>query len=691
MKNTKQKTQIRRDGLWIMIVAAIVLEAISCVQYFTSRAAIRHEAEQRAQTELRKAELEIEMHTIEMETAAKTLAKLASNHLNSPDSIFNATRLVVSTLRSKTSMAVAYVPDYFPKYGTYFEACSSRISEDSTFTRQIGSADHDYTQMEWYQNGFVHDSCWWCEPYLDDSGSQTFVVSCSCPVRNSQGEVVAVVCCDMSISDLKNISDYLQVYPNSYYSIKSSTGVDIVPVPDTVPGRKYNIYHEEIDATGWHIEIIIPEDELFRDLNRIGRIVGLLMILGLIVLALIVIYSARTTSKMLAFAEKNQRMEGELEVAQTIQKAMLPKVFPPFFDRRDLNIYGIVDPAKEIGGDLYDFYVRHNKLFFCVGDVSGKGVPAALVMATTRSLFRSITAHEEEPDAIVRKMNRALCDQNEQNMFLTLFLGVLDCRTGELAYCNAGHNAPVYVPFGHESRAIDVVANLPMGIEPEFEFRAQKMQMAKNDLFFLYTDGLNEAENKRHEQYGEERMMKHLEKCRTLIADLSPRRVVEEMQADVVRFVDGAQQSDDLTMLAIRYQQDAIIMRNDIQQIPTLAEWIDSLGIPSELNMPVNLALEEAVSNVMLYAYPDVKNGQVLVEFVRSCTDINKPQEQIVFIISDGGTPFDPTQQPPADISLSLEDRAIGGLGIHLVLQLMDEVLYERVDEKNVLTLIKRI
>ena len=691
MKNTKQKTQIRRDGLWIMIVAAIVLEAISCVQYFTSRAAIRHEAEQRAQTELRKAELEIEMHTIEMETAAKTLAKLASNHLNSPDSIFNATRLVVSTLRSKTSMAVAYVPDYFPKYGTYFEACSSRISEDSTFTRQIGSADHDYTQMEWYQNGFVHDSCWWCEPYLDDSGSQTFVVSCSCPVRNRQGEVVAVVCCDMSISDLKNISDYLQVYPNSYYSIKSSTGVDIVPVPDTVPGRKYNIYQEEIDATGWHIEIIIPEDELFRDLNRIGRIVSLLMILGLIVLALIVIYSARTTRKMLAFAEKNQRMEGELEVAQTIQKAMLPKVFPPFFDRRDLNIYGIVDPAKEIGGDLYDFYVRHNKLFFCVGDVSGKGVPAALVMATTRSLFRSITAHEEEPDAIVRKMNRALCDQNEQNMFLTLFLGVLDCRTGELAYCNAGHNAPVYVPFGHESCAIDVVANLPMGIEPEFEFRAQKMQMAKNDLFFLYTDGLTEAENKRHEQYGEERMMKHLEKCRTLIADLSPRRVVEEMQADVARFVDGAQQSDDLTMLAIRYQQDAIIMRNDIQQIPTLAEWIDSLGIPSELNMPVNLALEEAVSNVMLYAYPDVKNGQVLVEFVRSCTDINKPQEQIVFIISDGGIPFDPTQQPPADISLSLEDRAIGGLGIHLVLQLMDEVHYERVDEKNVLTLIKRI
>ena len=673
-----------------MIVAAIVLEVISCVQYFTSRAAIRSEAEQRATTELRKAELEIEMHTIEMETAAKTLAKLTEKHLNTPDSIFSATRLAVSTLRTNTSMAVAFVPGYFPKQGTYFEACSSRITEDSIYTRQIGSAEHDYTRMEWFQNGFAHDSCWWCEPYLDDSGSQTYVVSCSCPVKNAAGEIVAVVCVDMSLSELKNISEYLQVYPNSYYTIRSSSGMDIVPVPDTVPGRKYSIYEEEIDATGWHIEIIIPEDELFRDLNRIGRLVGLLMIIGLIVLALIVVYSTRTTRKMLDFAEKNQRMEGELEVAQTIQKAMLPKVFPPFFDRRDLNIYGIVDPAKEVGGDLYDFYVRHNKLFFCVGDVSGKGVPAALVMATTRSLFRSITAHEEQPDAVVRKINRALCDQNEQNMFLTFFLGVLDCKTGELAFCNAGHNAPIKVESG-ESRVerLNVLANLPLGVEPEFAFQAQTIHMAKNDLLFLYTDGLTEAENKRHELYGEMRMIQHLKDCRTLIADLSPRRVVEEMKADVARFVDGAQQSDDLTMLAIRYQQDAIIMRNDIQQIPTLTEWIDSLGIPDDLNMPVNLALEEAVSNVMMYAYPDVKNGQVLVEFVR--VNGEGMNGKMVFIITDSGIPFDPTQQPPADITLSAEERAIGGLGIHLVNQLMDEVRYERVEDKNVLTLIKKI
>jgi len=671
----------KHAGVWILVVAGLILESISCLQYFTSRVAIRHEAELRARTELRKAELEIEKHTVEMETAAKTLAFLAERHIDTPDSIYAATRLTVSTLRENTSMAVAYIPDYFPGQ-QYFEACSSRISEDSIFTRQIGSAEHDYTLMEWYQNGFIHDSCWWCEPYLDDSGSQTMVVSCSYPVHDPQGRVVAVVCVDLSLAYLQTVSEYLQVYPNSYYSIRSGTGQDIVPAPDTISGRKYNIFHEEIDATGWHIEIIIPEEELFADINRIGLIVFFLMLAGLVVLALILTYSARTARKLIASNEKNRRIEDELNIAGTIQMAMLPKVFPPFMDRLDLNIYGMVEPAKEVGGDLYDFYVRQDHLFFCIGDVSGKGVLAALVMAMTRSLFRSITAHDEHSASIVRKMNRALADQNSQNMFLTLFLGVLDCRTGELDYCNAGHNAPV-LKTKAGWQLLEVKPNLPLGIEPSFEFTAQTVQIQRDDILFLYTDGLTEAENSKHEQYGEQRMMQTLSE----MATNRPQEIVAHLQSDVKQFVNGAPQSDDLTMLAIRYQSEALVMRNDIQQIPTLAEWMEGLDIPAELNMPLNLALEEAVSNVMLYAYPE-QSGQVLVE----CTRRYREQtEQIVFTISDSGIPFDPTQHAEADISLSAEEREIGGLGIHLVRQIMDEVRYVREENKNILTLIKNI
>ena len=165
---------------------------------------------------------------------------------------------------------------------------------------------------------------------------------------------------------------------------------------------------------------------------------------------------------------------------------------------------------------------------------------------------------------------------------------------------------------------------------------------------------------------------------------MRPYEIVRAMEASVAAFVQEAEQSDDLTMMAIRYQVPAIIMRNDIQQIPTLAEWVDGLDIPAELNMPVNLALEEAVTNVMLYAYPGRNDGKVFVEF-------QKAGSRLIFTISDSGIAFDPTQQKEADITLSAEDRAIGGLGIHLVRQLMDEIRYERINDKNILTLIKHI
>ena len=667
------------SGFWIILVAAIVLESTAAFQYFYSREGLRSEAERRAKTELKRAELEIEKHTVEMEAAAKTLALLAEKNLNCPDSIYTATRFIVQAIKNTSSVAVAYIPDYFPSQGRYFEVCSSRISEDSIFTRQIGSAEHDYTELEWFQNAFVHDSCWWCEPYLDDSGSQTWVVSCSYPICNPRGEVVAVVCIDLSLDYLQDISEYLHVYEESLYSIRSSQGDAIVPLGDTIPGRKYHTFDEEIDATGWHISIVIPDEVIYAALHRTSLIVLILMLLGMALLAFIVYQSGKDAKKLVETTTINERMEGELTIARTIQMAMLPKVFPPFLDRLDVNAFGEVKPAKEVGGDLYDFYLRHDKLFFCVGDVSGKGVPAALVMAMTRSLFRSVTSHEERAAEIVKQLNNSMAEQNDQNMFVTLFLGVLDMKTGLLDYCNAGHNAPVLNRHMLETRP-----NLPLGIMAGYEYESQQIQMTYNDTLFLYTDGLTEAENSEHEQYGEERMMRLL----AAQTDSRPREVAEAMMADVENFVNGAEQSDDLTILCIRYQIPALVMRNDIQQIPTLAEWVEALNIPFELNMPVNLALEEAVSNVMLYAYPKTESGMVIVEFART-KDENG--ENIIFTISDSGIPFDPTQQKEADITLSAEERAIGGLGIHLVRQLMDQLIYRREEDKNILTLIKAL
>ena len=552
----------KHSGFWVILVAAVVLESTAFIQYFMSRAGLREAAENKAVTELHRAKLEIKTHTIEMEAAAKTLSMLAEKHVNCPDSIYAATRSVVKAIENTSSVAVAYVPDYFPKQGRFFEACSSRISKDSIYTRQIGSTEHDYTQLEWYKNGLKIDSCWWSEPYLDDSGSQTWVVSCSYPVHNGKGDIVAVVCVDLSLHYLQGMSEYLQVYQESFYSITSSSGEQIVPIGDTIPGRKYHTFIEESEDTGWKIAIVIPDDVIYADLKQTGLIVSIMMLLGLGLLILIVWRSGRDTKRLMETTSLNERIEGELTIARTIQMAMLPKVFPPFLDRLDINIYGVVQPAKEVGGDLYDFYVRHNKLFFCIGDVSGKGVPAALVMAVTRSLFRSITAHEERADEIMKQMNNTMTEQNEQNMFVTLFLGALDFTTGKLEYCNAGHNAPVKVEsVTCKVKSLECKPNLPLGIMEGYEYESQSAEMRYGDTLLLYTDGLTEAENAYHEQYGEQRMIQTL----SAQTNSSPREVVEAMIADVERFVNGAQQSDDLTLLFIRYQQPALVMRNDIQ------------------------------------------------------------------------------------------------------------------------------
>ena len=243
-------------------------------------------------------------------------------------------------------------------------------------------------------------------------------------------------------------------------------------------------------------------------------------------------------------------IENELKVAHDIQMSMLPKTFPPYPERDDIDIYGMLTPAKDVGGDLFDFYIRDEKLFFCIGDVSGKGVPASLVMAMTRSLFRNISAHTAEPHRIAFTLNQALAEGNENSMFVTAFIGVLDLATGLLRYCNAGHNPPLLI--GHEVSLVPCQPNVPLGLMTDMEFEPQEIQFEHQMTIFLFTDGLNEAEDDMQVQFGDDRILHHLE-ASLAQGVIQPAEIVNQMAEAVHAFVDGAQQSDDLTMLAIKY------------------------------------------------------------------------------------------------------------------------------------------
>ena len=245
-------------------------------------------------------------------------------------------------------------------------------------------------------------------------------------------------------------------------------------------------------------------------------------------------------------------MENELQVAHDIQMGMLPKTFPPYPERDDIDIFGSLTPAKEVGGDLFDFYIRNNQMFFCIGDVSGKGVPASLLMAVTRSLFRNISAHTSAPDQIVSTLNEALAEGNETNMFVTAFVGVLDLRTGMLHYCNAGHDAPMLIGRGVGLLQCD--SNVPLGVMPGWKFTAQEADIDSQTTIFLYTDGLSEAEDANHKQFGTDRITTIAE---TLLKEGRnlPEVIVNKMIEEVHTFVGDAEQSDDLTMLAIKYMK----------------------------------------------------------------------------------------------------------------------------------------
>ncbi len=245
-------------------------------------------------------------------------------------------------------------------------------------------------------------------------------------------------------------------------------------------------------------------------------------------------------------------IESELKIAHGIQMSMLPKTFPPYPERDDIDIFGQLTPAKAVGGDLFDFYIHDEKLFFCIGDVSGKGVPASLVMAVIRSLFRNVSAHVNEPHLIVGALNESMSENNELNMFATLFVGVLDLATGHLDYCNAGHDSPLLIGQGVGSLPCD--PNLPVGVMPDWQFTLQQVTLAPQTTIFLYTDGLNEAENILHAQFGDDRIISLAE---TLLnrGQNKPSTIIQLMTDAVHDFVGQAEQSDDLTMLAIQYKR----------------------------------------------------------------------------------------------------------------------------------------
>ncbi len=665
-------------ALMLVVVAAVALEATALVQLFYSQKGLREEAKMRAESQLESTQFEIMDIIDQTEAAVRNSVWIAQWCLNVPDSLVRVCQRIVADNPVVAGSTVALMPGYIPGK-PLLAPYVYRNGAGSLLALSLATPEYNYPSHEWFIKPIELGEGYWSEPYIDEGGGEMLMTTYSLPIMDTSGTPAAVLTADISLEWLKDLVGRMKVYPNAYCTINSREGRFIVSPPESEMPESF-VFDTTIERTGWTISLTIPESDIFGVLRRVGTIVGFLQLIGLLLIILMLRSFIKGQQRYLNLDKQRERIEGELQIATGIQMSMVPKTFPPFPERNDLDMAATIVPAKEVGGDLYDFFIRDEKLFFCVGDVSGKGIPAALVMAVTRTTFRNLSTKESSPGRIVQEMNDNICSTNESNMFVTFFCGVLDLTGGILRYCNAGHNPPRILT--DSIRELPVEPNLPLGIMPGFEYREQETPFFYDDAIFLYTDGLTEAENSEHDQFGEERTDVALRGRK------SAQKHLDNIKQKVAEFVGDAPQSDDLTMLFIHYLPAThhIAMHNDLSQIALLPDFVNEAVNASKLDPAMtdtlNLALEEAVTNVIMYAYPEGTSGEINLA-------ASVGENSITFTIIDSGRAFDPTAKDAVDINAGLEERPVGGLGIHLVRKIMDLVRYERIGEKNILYLTK--
>ena len=386
-----------------------------------------------------------------------------------------------------------------------------------------------------------------------------------------------------------------------------------------------------------------------------------------------------------AVTAEKERIGAELELATRIQADMLPNIFPAFPHRDDFDIYASMTPAKEVGGDFYDFFlIDDTHLAMVMADVSGKGVPAALFMMMSKILIQNAALSGKTPAEALMAVNNQICANNREEMFVTVWLGIVDLETGVLTAANAGHEKPIIKsPNGEFEFFVDKHGFVIGGMEG-LKYKDYEIKLEKGSKLFIYTDGVAEATSASDELFGIERTLEALNAAK----GSSPKEILDSVKNGVDAFVGEAPQFDDLTMLCFEYSGsdsneitlDATI-ENVSRAIDFVGENTEKLPFTLKIKHMLEIAVDEIVSNVARYAYEE-RGGKVTVQF-------SSDEQGVSITVIDSGIPYNPLEKEDPDITLSAEERGIGGYGIMIVKNVMDEVTYEYKDNQNILTMKK--
>lgn len=601
-------------------VIAVILLVFGISGYFELKMAYKttvEDAHKRADESMIAATNAVNWRLYNVENTTHTAGRYSKLLEKSPDAAYVFLNNLLQSNPDIASVGLFFKPGYYAgKSGLFAPTIGRDINTKELMTADVSTKEYGFNYMEdenWIASS-KGDSIW-SEPYVDSTFSKRPLVTYSIPLYDSNDKFMAVLYTEIDLAwlwlllnDLKPTADSqvsaidkigtflchpdsnLVLSTNALTLAKSSNDTTVLSITKKMmrgergmdslkQGAKTEssngivvakedieasyVFYAPIERTGWSITFTYPMKNvlsipkaMFRNMLLLGSITILLL---LIAITLGIHFIARP------FAEKLQNVtaskagiESELRIASSIQMGMIPKLYPAFPDRKELDVYGMLKPAKSVGGDLYDYFIRDEKFFFCIGDVSGKGVPASLFMAVIRALFRNITLHSSNPAEVISALNNALSEGNDLNMFCTMFLGILDLKTGRLEYCNAGHNAPIIRRVNGEDGKVDVHyanidINIAVGVFEGFPYTKSETMLNPGEAIFLYTDGVTEAENVNKELFGDEAAINTLADARKHNIR-SAKEFVDYVYNTLHEYAKDTEQSDDITMLVVEYK-----------------------------------------------------------------------------------------------------------------------------------------
>ncbi len=462
-------------------------------------------------------------------------------NLSNPDGILEETRDLLEQYPSFFSCYVGFPEYFYPEKGKWFFPCSYRLN-DTISTVTLSGSQVNYFEREWYKGALNSgEKGYWSKPYWSDTFNEN-IFSHSNNLVDKKGNLICVIGTDFSLSWMQQLLEDFKPFDDAVCVIYSSDGTVLTAseniighAPLNLSKKGWIVSRQTFDKINIEMVIAVPHRYVWEGI--LWRILWpfIIFVLGILVVGVIIRRMVRDQQDNARLETEKEVLSHELQIAHHIQMGILRNDFP---QDEDIKVHADLLPMREVGGDLYDFRYQDDFFWFIIGDVSGKGVPAAMFMSATVNLFRSALGHQSSPKAIMEELNAVLSDNNPSLTFVTAFIGRLHVPSGQLLFCNAGHVPPLVESIGHSIRKIEMVPNLPLGFNGKFQFVEEDCEIGEGEQLVLYTDGVTEARNASRKMLGESEWMK-------MMAQSS------DFLGSVKRYIGDAEPTDDITIMTI--------------------------------------------------------------------------------------------------------------------------------------------